>query len=64
MDANDRKRQKPLQSKQSFKLFHNHLAVDLSMAINDGFGDKHFHHFTNSIRRQKLSKANELGVER
>ncbi|WP_201773502.1 P-loop NTPase family protein [Marinobacter similis] len=55
---------KALQSKHNFKLFHNHLAVDLSMAIYDAFGDKDFHHFTNSIRRQTLSKANELGVER
>lgn len=55
---------KALQSKHDFKLFHNHLAVDLSMAIYDAFGDKDFHHFTNSIRRQTLSKANDLGIER
>ena len=55
---------KALQSNHGFKLFHNHLAVDLSMAIYDGFGEKDFHFFTNSIRRQTLSKANELGVER
>ncbi|WP_203300827.1 hypothetical protein [Marinobacter sediminum] len=55
---------KALQSNHGFKLFHNHLAVDLSMAIYDGFGEKDFHDFTNSIRRQALSKANELGVAR
>lgn len=55
---------KALQNNHHFKLFHNHLAVDLSMAIYDAFGDKDFHDFTNSIRRQALSKANELGVER
>ncbi|MCK2148805.1 ATP-binding protein [Marinobacter alexandrii] len=55
---------KALQRNHNFKLFHNHLAVDLSMAIYDAFGDKDFHHFTNSIRRQTLSKANELGVAR
>lgn len=55
---------KALQRNHNFKLFHNHLVVDLSMAIYDAFGEKDFHHFTNSIRRQTLSKANELGVER
>lgn len=55
---------KELQSKHDFKLFHNHLAVDLSLAIYDSFGEKDFHDFTNSIRRQALSKANELGVAR
>lgn len=55
---------KELQSTHGFKLFHNHLAVDLSMAIYDGFGEGDFHDFTNAIRRQTLSKANELGVSR
>ncbi len=52
---------KELQSKHGFKLFHNHLAVDIGLAIYDKFGEKDFHDFTNSIRRQVLSRAKELG---
>lgn len=55
---------KALEKEHGFKLFHNHLAVDLSLSIYDEFGEKDFHDFTNSIRRQALSKANELGVQR
>ncbi len=45
-----------------YKLFHNHLAVDLSLSIYDEFGAKDFHDFTNEIRRTTLAKANEIGV--
>ncbi|MCG7499646.1 hypothetical protein MHO82_22535 [Vibrio sp. Of7-15] len=45
-----------------YKLFHNHLAVDLSLSIYDEFGDKDFLSFTNRIRRLVLSKAREIGV--
>ncbi len=45
-----------------YKLFHNHLAVDLSLSIYDGFGEKDFFDFTNQIRRTTLSKAKEIGV--
>ncbi len=53
---------KVLHTDHAFKLFHNHLAVDISLAIYDEFGEKDFFSFTNSVRRQVLSKANSLGV--
>ena len=53
---------KVLSSQHGFKLFHNHLVVDLSLSIYDEFGEKDFHEFTDSIRRKTLSKANEIGV--
>ena len=53
---------KVLASQYGFKLFHNHLVVDLSLSIYDEFGEKDFHEFTDNIRRTALSKANELGV--
>ncbi|WP_461535254.1 DEAD/DEAH box helicase family protein [Spongorhabdus nitratireducens] len=52
-----------LQKNHGFKLFHNHLAVDISLAIYDEFGEKDFYQFTNAIRFKVLKKANELGVE-
>ncbi|MHA2830024.1 ATP-binding protein [Vibrio harveyi] len=45
-----------------YKLFHNHLAVDLSLSIYDEFGDKDFFDFTNQIRRTTIAKAQEIGV--
>jgi len=45
-----------------YKLLHNHLAVDLSLAIYDEFGDKDFFDFTNTLRRTVLLKAKQLGV--
>ncbi|MGF1763225.1 hypothetical protein [Aliivibrio kagoshimensis] len=45
-----------------YKLFHNHLAVDLSLSIYEEFGDKDFFDFTNQIRRTTLAKAQEIGV--
>lgn len=53
---------KHLQQHYGYKLFHNHLAVDLSLSIYDKFGEKDFFDFTNDIRRITLSKANALGV--
>ena len=53
---------KILASQHGFKLFHNHLAVDLSLSIYNEFDEKDFHEFTDHIRRTALSKANELGV--
>jgi len=55
---------KALQQHHGCKLFHNHLAVDLSLAIYDEFGEKDFHDFTNTIRRTAITKANALGVSR
>ncbi|ELE6601627.1 hypothetical protein RMQ50_004942 [Vibrio alginolyticus] len=45
-----------------YKLFHNHLTVDLSLSIYDEFGDKDFFELTNQIRRTTLAKAQEIGV--
>ncbi|AQS38387.1 shikimate kinase [Shewanella psychrophila] len=45
-----------------YKLFHNHLAVDLSLSIYNEFGEKDFFNFTNEIRRTVLVKAKEIGV--
>ena len=53
---------KVLSSQHGFKLFHNHLVVDLSLSIYDEFGEKDFHEFTDSLRRTALRKANELVV--
>ncbi|MBL4828978.1 MAG: hypothetical protein JKY55_03685 [Aliivibrio sp.] len=53
---------KVLNKKFGYKLFHNHLAVDLSLSIYDEFGDKEFFVFTNQIRRTTLAKAQEIGV--
>lgn len=55
---------KTLQKNYGFKLFHNHLAVDISLAIYDEFGEKDFFDFTNAIRRKVLSKAKSLGVKK
>ena len=51
-----------LSKRYGFKLFHNHLAVDLSLSIYDEFGEKDFHDFTDEIRRITLRKAKSLGV--
>ncbi|MCE0557462.1 AAA family ATPase [Motilimonas sp. E26] len=53
---------KYLHEHYGYKLFHNHLAVDLSLAIYDEFGDKDFSDFTNGIRRTVLAKAKSIGV--
>lgn len=45
-----------------YKLFHNHLAVDLSLSIYQEFGDGDFFDFTNQIRRTTIAKAKEIGV--
>lgn len=55
---------KHLQQNYGFKLFHNHLAVDICLAIYNGFGEGDFHDFADSIRCTVLAKAQELGVER
>ena len=54
---------KELNEQFGFKLIHNHLAVDLSLAIYDEFGAKDFHEFTDNIRRLTLRKAKDIGVQ-
>ncbi|KLV08313.1 MULTISPECIES: hypothetical protein [Photobacterium] len=53
---------KKLSEDFGYKLFHNHLTVDLSLSIYDAFGEKDFCEFTNQIRRIVLAKAQALGV--
>ncbi|EGQ9976362.1 ATP-binding protein [Vibrio vulnificus] len=53
---------KVLHEKYRYKLFHNHLTVDLSLSIYESFGEKDFIAFTNQIRRTVLAKAHEIGV--
>lgn len=55
---------KQLQQRYGFKLLHNHLAVDICLAIYGGFGEADFHDFADSIRRTVLAKAQSLGVDR
>ena len=53
---------KELSKHFGYKLFHNHLAVDLSLSIYYEFGDKDLFDFTNQIRRTTIAKAQEIGV--
>lgn len=55
---------KQLQNDHGFKLFHNHLAVDICLSIYPEFGSGDFHDFADLIRRMVLTKAKSLGVER
>lgn len=55
---------KQLQHSHGFNMLHNHLAVDLCLAIYPEFGNGDFHDFADSIRRMALSKAKNIGVER
>lgn len=52
-----------LQQNCGFRLLHNHLVVDLCLAVYDQFGEADFHDFANSMRRTVLAKACELGVD-
>lgn len=53
-----------LQHSHGFNMLHNHLAVDICLAIYPEFGYGDFHDFADSIRRMVLSKAKSIGVER
>lgn len=53
---------KELARKYNYKLFHNHLVIDLSLSIYDNFGDKDFYDFNDQIRRTVISKAKEIDV--
>lgn len=54
---------KALQSMQGYKLLHNHLTIDLSLAIYDHVGQNDFFDFTHDIRRQTIKKAQDIGVD-
>ena len=51
-----------LKEQFGYKLFHNHLAVDIGLAIYDRFGEKDFLSFTKQVRQLALAKAKEIGV--
>ncbi|WP_196161226.1 hypothetical protein [Reinekea sp. G2M2-21] len=53
---------KCLKDEYDFKLLHNHLTIDVSLAIYDAFGEKDFFDFTDILRRKVIAKAKELGV--
>ncbi|OGT73578.1 MAG: hypothetical protein A3H44_11890 [Gammaproteobacteria bacterium RIFCSPLOWO2_02_FULL_57_10] len=55
---------KVLKQNFGFKLLHNHLAVDMCLAIYEKFGDRDFHDFADSLRRDVIVKAKQLGVEK